>query len=44
MDYTNINIEINKVIRELKIRNYSPKTVKSYSSYLQKYFYYKKMI
>lgn len=42
MDYTNINIEINKVIRELKIRNYSPKTVKSYSSYLQKYFYYKK--
>ena len=42
MDYTNINIEINKVIRELKIRNYSPKTVKSYSSYLHKYFYYKK--
>jgi len=42
MDYTNIGIEINKVIRELKIRNYSPKTVKSYSSYLKKYFSYKK--
>lgn len=42
MNYSNVDGEVNKLIRELKIRNYSSKTVKSYSEYLKKYFLYKK--
>ena len=42
MNYSNIDIEINKLVRELKIRNYSPKTIKSYSACLKRYFWYKK--
>lgn len=38
----NIEIEIARLIRELKIRNYSPKTIKGYSAYLKNYFLYKK--
>jgi site-specific recombinase XerD len=34
--------EITATIRELKIRNYSPKTIKSYTNGLQKYFQFKK--
>jgi site-specific recombinase XerD len=34
--------EITTTIRELKIRNYSPKTIKSYTNGLQKYFQFKK--
>ncbi len=34
--------EITATIRELKIRNYSPKTIKSYKNGLQKYFQFKK--
>lgn len=37
-----ISIEISKVRDELKLRNYSPKTVKSYSQCIERYFYYKK--
>jgi len=39
---TNIQIELEKVKRELKIRSYSPKTLKSYVYALEKYFKYKK--
>ncbi|KKP88525.1 MAG: Phage integrase family protein [Berkelbacteria bacterium GW2011_GWA2_35_9] len=39
---TNIQIELEKVKRELKIRSYSPKTLKSYVYALEKYFNYKK--
>ncbi len=34
--------EITETIRELKIRNYSPKTIKSYVNALKKYFRFKK--
>jgi len=34
--------ELDKAIRELKIRNYSPKTIKSYINGLNKYFSFKK--
>ncbi len=34
--------EITATVRELKIRNYSPRTIKSYTNGLQKYFRFKK--
>ena len=34
--------ELDRTIRELKIRNYSPKTIKSYTNGLSKYFSYKR--
>lgn len=34
--------ELDKIIRELKIRSYSPKTIKSYTNGLSKYFSYKR--
>jgi len=34
--------EITATVQELKIRNYSPKTIKSYTNGLQKYFQFKK--
>jgi site-specific recombinase XerD len=34
--------EITATVRKLKIRNYSPKTIKSYTNGLQKYFQFKK--
>ena len=34
--------ELQKFIRELKIRNYSPKTLKSYLTGLREYFIFKK--
>lgn len=33
---------LSKTIRELKLRNYSPKTIKTYLIYLESYFQYKK--
>lgn len=33
--------ELNKTIRELKIRNYSPRTIKSYTNGLNRYFSFK---
>jgi len=37
-----MQIEIQKTIRELKIKNYSPKTIKSYVYALKQYFSFKK--
>ena len=39
---TNIQLELEKVKRELKIRSYSQKTLKSYTYALEKYFNYRK--
>ena len=38
-----MQIELQKTKRELRIRNYSPKTIKSYLYGLQKYFTFKKI-
>jgi hypothetical protein len=34
--------KLDKTIRELKIRDYSPRTIKSYKNALTKYFSFKK--